>query len=104
VILKDVIGDLIFPGQIHGLAVVDARHVPAIYPRPNAATHALVVESHTLDQEPGGSYFMSETRYVLAWFDDESIAQERLKAVVQGYSFGGTHYRMFFAGVVGGRP
>jgi hypothetical protein len=102
-ILKDVLGELIFPGQILGLAVVDARHVPMAYTRPDVATHALVVEGQALDQHASGGYFMSETRSVLAWFDDEAIAIERMEYLVKGYSFSETHYRMFFAGEVGGR-
>ncbi|WP_395094260.1 hypothetical protein, partial [Armatimonas sp.] len=81
-ILKDTNGDLIFPGQIHGLAVVDARHTPAIYPRPATAAFAVVAEGQTLDTLADGTAYMSETRSVLAWFDREYRAQGALTKLI----------------------
>lgn len=86
-ILKDTNGDLIFPGQIHGLAVVDARHTPAIYPRPVTAAFAVVAEGQTLDTLADGTAYMSETRSVLAWYADEELAQIALQTLLATYQF-----------------
>ena len=84
-ILTDKLGTRIFPGQIHGLAVVDARHTPNQYTRPDCAAFAVVVEGQTLDQHASGGYFMSELRWVLAWFEHESLAQAALEELIAAF-------------------
>ena len=100
VILKDVNGVLIFPGQVHGLSVVDARHTPAIYSRPGVATHAIVVEGQELDHQANGSACMSETRSVLAWYSEEDFAQSALQTLLAAFQHREDVYRRIFAGEV----
>lgn len=102
-ILKDVAGRVIFPSQILGLAVVPVGKTPArdADTRPDVATHALVVDVFDPYVCPDTNALYKSPRYaVLAWFDDEAIANERLNALLRGYQFSDTHYRMFFTGEV----
>lgn len=102
-ILKDIAGRLIFPAQILGLAVIPFGKTPArdADTRPDVATHALVVDVFDPYVCPDTSALHQSKRYaVLAWFDDEAIANERLNTLLQGYQFSDTRYRMFFAGEV----
>ena len=99
-ILRDVTGTLIFPGQIHGLAVVDARHTPALYPRPDGAAYAVVVEGQQLDQQADGTSFMGETRYVLAWFELECIAEAVLEELIAAQSPSAGQLKQIFEGEV----
>ncbi len=99
-ILKDKLGALIYPGQIHGLAVVDARHTPATYPRPDKAAFAVVVEGQTLDQQADGTAYMSETRFVLAWFADQAAAEGMLKELFRLTLISHTQYGHAFKGDV----
>lgn len=99
-ILKDIKGLFVYPGQIHGLAVVPAIHTPAIYPTPRSAAFALVVEDRELDQHAGGGYFMGETRYVLAWFVQEGDAHKALARLQERYRLSAAECAVIFEGAL----
>ena len=99
-ILKDIKGLLIYPGQIHGLAVVPAGHTPATYPTPRIAGFAVIAEGRELDEHGDGSYFMAETRRVLAWFGEEGDAQKALARLQDRYSLSESERAVIFEGAL----
>lgn len=75
-ILRDVNGEYIFPGQIHKIAVVFAAFTPTLYQKAMVSSrdfrYALVVEGRDHDREERR---YNETRYVIGWFTTEEMAE-----------------------------
>ena len=85
-ILRDVNGGYIYPGQIHDIAVVFAAHTPTLYQKALVSSrdfrYALVAEGKEWDGEES-SYFA--TRYVIGWFTTEEGAETARRNLIASF-------------------
>lgn len=70
--LKDVLGEVVPPAKIEGLAGVPVAHIPSKYAPPKGAEAAMVVSGTEYDLSSLERY---EVRYVIGWFPSVSAAE-----------------------------
>lgn len=99
-ILKDKLGSYIYPGQIHGLEVVQAGKAPSLYPQPDRAAFAVIVTTQTVSYLDGTCEVVciSERGWVLAWFDRECLATAALDELLATGRFGNCSLCEIFEG------